>query len=914
MSSTIHRTTAIHNFLNVNNIKNPIWNPSLETQIIVERGDAEVDERVSDMGRPYAVYLTDSYEFKGFRIPRNADSDPEDNDIAIKWPLDKHVLGIGSTGWNWRDKISEWVGFDFDDITGHKAGLSGEEISEIIDRIKTLDWVTIRRSKGGRGIHIFVNFAVGVPTQTHTEHSALAKAVLNHICAKTGFDFTAKVDCMGGVMWVWHKHAVNIVESRLSIGKYASWKELYEADDFMPFKLIKQGSPLEQVPTNWRNFIDVIKGNRRREITLGNANDDDLFEAIINHNKTIHLDEQHRALIDWLDDNDRVWWWVGDSNMLVCHTFDLKEAHTALGFKGIFETLSTGKDQGRDQNCFGFPKPNGSWVFRRHGRGANEHPYWDKDSSGWTRCVYNKLPDVMTVCRTYGGVRGSKGDFEFQGGDPNETVINPPIQKVMRALGFDFSLPPLLNHRACSFLYKKEQIIIRADRGSTDPDILNGWRKSGRTWEKVLSYHKETPDIAAPDDKLRHVVQNSESEGFYYLTAAKQWVKTSKGNIIDALKADGLGQGEIQIKLGKAIDEPWTIVCEPFEPEYVGGRKWNRNAAQLSFKPQRSLSGTPTWDKLFNHIGTNLTPTVLEDEWCKEWGIVSGGQYLRLWAASLFQRPKKSLPYLFLYSVEENTGKTTFHRALGSLFVERRGYMKANSALQSAAGFNGELASAVLCVIEEIDLSRAQSALERVKDWVTSDYIDIHQKHKQPVLAKNYTHWIQCANNPEFFPMMPGDTRVCVIRVPELRDQVAGDIFMENLKTEAAGFLHSILSMEIPKYAGRMSIPTLTTVEKQNLMRSSTGNAVEEFIENSCYKIDGSLIPFKEFCNAFRESLDFMEREQWSDNKISRRVPPWVCKGKYGETRTVHLGNLSLFEDAPGGVRFAVSSKGELRK
>src|SRR5690606_33656401 len=102
------------------------------------------------------------------------------------------------------------------------------------------------------------------------------------------------------------------------------------------------------------------------------------------------------------------------------------------------------------------------------------------------------------------------------------------------------------------------------------------------------------------------------------------------------------------------------------------------------------------------------------------------------------------LPYLFLYG-PQGSGKSIFHEALSLLVT--KGIVRADAALISQSGFNGELVSAVLCVIEETDLRQNKTiAYNRIKDWVTGKTINIHVKGGTPYSAANMTHWLQCAN------------------------------------------------------------------------------------------------------------------------------------------------------------------------
>jgi hypothetical protein len=89
----------------------------METQVNVGAGE----------GRPVegkrSTFTDDLNTWWTIRVPKNANSDPEWNDYNLVWALEVHADAIGSTGWNWRDRRSLWVGFDFDAIAGHAKGV-----------------------------------------------------------------------------------------------------------------------------------------------------------------------------------------------------------------------------------------------------------------------------------------------------------------------------------------------------------------------------------------------------------------------------------------------------------------------------------------------------------------------------------------------------------------------------------------------------------------------------------------------------------------------------------------------------------------------------------------------------------------------------------------------------------------------
>ena len=61
--------------------------------------------------------------WKPFRIPYNANKNPVYTDAPLTYSVG-HFEAIGLTGWNWVRRESQWVGFDFDSITGHSKGLT----------------------------------------------------------------------------------------------------------------------------------------------------------------------------------------------------------------------------------------------------------------------------------------------------------------------------------------------------------------------------------------------------------------------------------------------------------------------------------------------------------------------------------------------------------------------------------------------------------------------------------------------------------------------------------------------------------------------------------------------------------------------------------------------------------------------
>src|SRR5581483_9732633 len=170
-----------------------------------------------------------------------------------------------------------------------------------------IPWVTIRKSTGGKGLHLYVFINPNDPENlisNHNEHAAVARAILGKMSALVGYDFQSKIDTCGGNGWVFHRKMKNTNSEGL--------------------KLIKQGVSLDKLPPNWKDHLHVIKGTRKRTLPLFNEDDfnklinvdkteqETLFEEITTQRNFVKLDDVHRKLIKWMEENQKVFWYDQD--------------------------------------------------------------------------------------------------------------------------------------------------------------------------------------------------------------------------------------------------------------------------------------------------------------------------------------------------------------------------------------------------------------------------------------------------------------------------------------------------------------------------------------------------------------------------------------------------------------------------
>ena len=863
---------AVANFLEAySNDLSIRYHAGMECQInVAQDGGDRVDGEYK--GRRWQGWSDGLTTWKPFRIPWKAGTNPEFTDTELKFDLAEHVEAIGMTGWNWESRCSEWVAFDFDALMGHsekhRARNTDAELKEIIAAASAIPWVTIVKSASGNGIHLYV-YLNSVPTDNHTEHAALARAIIGKMSACAGYDFGNSVDTCGGNMWIWH---------RKSIGTDG-------------FKVVKHGIALIDIPPNWKDHIKVVTGQRRKN--LPNMIPDaqvSAFEQLCGQRPQTKLDTEHKRLTGWLQENDALWWWDQDHHMLVTHTMWVKRAHEELGLIGVFDTNSDGKNL-NEQNCFMFPLRGGAWTVRRYTRGIQEALSWDQDGQGWTTCFLNRSPDLPTSAKACGGLEDPAGGFVFR--EASEAM------KAANLLGVNATIGTPLQGRKTTLKPHKSgrlQIEIKQEQDDRAEDAPGFLVKKG-FWVKMFSTQApivDEPEVGVHDDIVRHLVSGTQEDCGWVLRADGSWITEPKTNIADALASTGLTPKEARNIVGSSIFKPWKIVNLPFQPEYPGDRCWNQNAAQLRYTPLTDTDNLhfPHWDKLLEHCGAGLTNAVSENPWCKANGLKTGADYLRCWVASLLQYPAEPLPYLFFWSKEQNTGKSSFHEALALLMT--KGYQQADLALTSPQGFNGELEGAILCFVEEVDLSKSATAYNRIKEWVTGRQINIRHLYRGAFHVPNTTHWVQCANDHQYCPVFPGDTRITISYVSPLKptNLVPKGLLMELLEKEATHFITAIMALEVPESNDRLRIPVLETDDKAMISQQNASD-LQVFIESTCnLEAAGQKILFSEFYSKFIAYLDRDQRGAWSKIKVGKSLPPQILKARCPSTNQVWLANV----------------------
>ena len=168
------RVDAIQEFL----LRTPspmakLYTQDMEVQVNVSQGEG-IRETGTYRDRKYTYWTNpDTGErWRNIRIPRKANSDPEyDLDTPQSFSLSKRAEGIGMTGWDWKNRQSKWVGFDFDSLINHKDGITDEEMTRIKNLCYEIDYICVLKSTSGKGLHLYLFFDEPFDTENHNEQN-----------------------------------------------------------------------------------------------------------------------------------------------------------------------------------------------------------------------------------------------------------------------------------------------------------------------------------------------------------------------------------------------------------------------------------------------------------------------------------------------------------------------------------------------------------------------------------------------------------------------------------------------------------------------------------------------------------------------------------------------------------------------
>ena len=830
---------AIARFLDNRKADSPFllerYTTSLETQVMTTKEGKPTDNP--------GEYTDGQQTWKDKRWPYQAGSDPTYNDPPLEFsPADK-VDRIGTTWWDFENHRSVAVGIDIDYEEGHASTTNTNDdvtLAEIVEKLSDLDYVTVVRSTGGKGLHVYVFFDNPPESQNHHEHTIVARKTLELIGQDIGYDLKQHVDCVGSVFWIWSKSS---------------------PADHPGFSVVKAGNTLD--------------ATRLASITLpqpayrgGSITDFEVTE----------LEEEHKRVMEALAQ----YGYMGqraDMNLIHTHTGAIAKCVEEGFIEGPFSTDSDVSDL-NTPNCFLAPQRGGSFRCVRFGQTEHETGKGWHFSNGKNFCFINeKLSDVEIMSKHT--IRKRNGKIE------TETV-----EDLLADFGIaseDVSLPSgnvWADLTACGDLRVESS------------EAVDGWeaKVDGKKTKYVKVFKKQKKGaslkdrvLQMADDHVRYVIQDGTEKGWYHRTSDGDWI-SHRGFSDVACVVDDLFPDFSQKARHILHTNPWTMVKIPFRSEYPGNRLWNYNAPQLKVEPAKSGGDHPYFDLILEHIGLELNEPVAQNNWCRKANIQSGADYLRAWLACLIHHADQPLPYLFLTG-PQNSGKSIFHESCRFLFTH--GITSASNSLTSQ--FNGELEGCFLVYIEERDLAdKRYNAYEKIKEWVTGRDLTVRPLYQQQYTAPNYLHFVQMANSSEHLPLEDGDTRIVAIEVPALKKPVPKAILEGHLKKEAPRFLRTLINTQLPPPVDRLRIPALRTVTK-SAMEQKAMSPVMVVAKQKLYPRDGHKVEIGDFYKAYVSYVDNQNIEPEPEFLVVRELSLRSDRYQLGvKDRKQYIVNVSL--------------------
>jgi len=602
---------------------------------------------------------------------------------------------------------------------------------------------------------------------------------------------------------------------------------------------------------NWREHVEVITRRRSRVRVLGwPESEEGDFAELASTFTRVPRDEEHNRIFaayaktgfSLIPNPDFGCWYM--------HTAGLAKVHETLELKGHFETKSDASDPGTP-NCYVFLRPRGVLFVVRF-KTTDECASWGTTEKGERCCYYNSPLDLRTACGIVGGIwKGCKG------------ATCPDYKTAKRFAGlFGYDLPPLGNDRPINFRHDNAHTIV-AETDQVKGEIVSGW---GIDYRKLMvTFETEpAPELQNNYDSVgRHVVTTDrENAGYLMRTSAGAWNWEPKDTVKEVLAATyNLNDKELTRAIATVAANPYTLVNEPFQPEFLAGRKWNKFGAQFTVAPTYGKQH-PHYDMILEHNGRGLDEAVKADPWCQKHNVKTGKDFLLLWSASMMQHPEQRLPMLYCYSPERDNGKSSLHRALGLLF--RSGYLEGTRMLNEQ--FNKLLAGAVLVYLDEEKV--ADKAAQKVKQYIEFATIPIRMMRTDTFNFLNTSHWIACYNYTDGVPVEDGDERIIMIRVPLLYDDEKlkwDEEMLPALADEKSDFLGTLMTTDLPPAATRLYLPVLMTDLKRQVMEGGAKGDkpscnLDELLERIVEIMEGR----ETFLGKSRDLQDALGEGSWS--------------------------------------------------
>ena len=201
--------------------------------------------------------------------------------------------------------------------------------------------------------------------------------------------------------------------------------------------------------------------------------------------------------------------------------------------------------------------------------------------------------------------------------------------------------------------------------------------------------------------------------------------------------------------------------------------------------------------------------------------------YFIKWLAFQVQNPLNKLATSIVFKGEQGSGKTLLcNYILKPIFEEN--FIEIGQ-LDLNKDYNDYILGKQLVIANEVFFADKKHSNEKLKNYVSDDFVNINRKYKDSLFVKNYSHWIFTSNNQMPLKIERGDRRFSVFSSKKLEEGVK--IFLEfksSVKDELEGFLYDLKTMEVQ--LNEVNYPFDNQTRKEVI--DAGLNSVESFIES----------------------------------------------------------------------------------
>jgi phage/plasmid-associated DNA primase len=202
-------------------------------------------------------------------------------------------------------------------------------------------------------------------------------------------------------------------------------------------------------------------------------------------------------------------------------------------------------------------------------------------------------------------------------------------------------------------------------------------------------------------------------------------------------------------------------------------------------------------------------------------------EYFTSWLAWKLQNPLKRLPTSIILQGEHGTGKTKFcDLVLKTIFGKN--FIEISQTDINKDHNDYIMGKEVIVANEVIHNDNRMLVPDKLKSYVTDEYISINKKFKDTIYSRNYSQWIFVTNNIVPLKIEKGDRRYSVFKSKKLKDgfTIVGSL-LKNKEEEVKGFIYYLMNIDV-EYDYVAS--PLENQAKKDIIKYSQ-NTIDDFLE-----------------------------------------------------------------------------------